>query len=420
MNNIVPIGVKPMSEDNVSNILLGLFLNYEFWKDHHYMVSDNYFEKESKKIFQVINMSHEKYERDLDREEVEALLFANNPLLTGSQRASILDITRRMESRVQPDIAKDILRAAFREHIGQTIANLGIAMMDGTEKDLSKVQELVERYQDGFQPDEVLIELSNEIDDIFSDEDDLPWKWNLTQLNILCPGIGPGTLTTIFALVETGKSAFTVSTAFGPDGFSEQGAKVMFIGNEEPAIRTQQRAVMSHTGLDEDRVVLSKKYVTEIWGKSNAKNNSIFRDATDYPTMESVEALVRKHKPDILIIDQLDKMLVEGTFSRDDLRLSEIYRRSRYIAKKHNLALIAVSQADATADGRTSLRFTQMANSKIGKAAEADVIIGIGKEHTDSGEDNFLRYLHVSKNKLGGRHGRATVRIEPEISRYVD
>ncbi len=34
MNNIVPIGAKPMSEDNVSNILLGLFLNYEFWKDH--------------------------------------------------------------------------------------------------------------------------------------------------------------------------------------------------------------------------------------------------------------------------------------------------------------------------------------------------------------------------------------------------
>ncbi len=32
MNNIVPIGAKPMSEDNVSNILLGLFLNYEFGK----------------------------------------------------------------------------------------------------------------------------------------------------------------------------------------------------------------------------------------------------------------------------------------------------------------------------------------------------------------------------------------------------
>ena len=418
MNNIVPIGEKPMSEGNVSNILLGLFLNYEFWKDHHYMVSENYFEKESKKIFQTISMSHEKYERDLDREEVEALLFANNPLLTGSQRASILDITRRMESRVQPDIAKDILRAAFREHIGQTIANLGIAMMDGTEKDLSKVQELVERYQDGFQPDEVLVELSNEFDDIFSDDEDLPWKWNLTQLNILCPGIGPGTLTTVFALVETGKSAFIVSTAFSPDSFCDQGAKVMLICNEEPAKRTQQRAVMSYSGLDKDKVFLSKKYAKEMWNK--IKDQTIIRDATDYPTMDAVEALVRKHKPDILIIDQLDKMMVEGNFSRDDLRLSEIYRKSRYIAKKHQLALIAVSQADATADGRTALRFTQMANSKIGKAAEADLIIGIGKEQTDSGEDNYLRYLFVSKNKLGGRHGRATVRIEPEISRYVD
>ena len=418
MNNIVPIGEKPMSEGNVSHILLGLFLNYEFWKDHHYMVSENYFEKESKKIFQTISMSHEKYERDLDREEVEALLFANNPLLTGSQRASILDITRRMDTRVRPDVAKDVLRSAFREHIGQTVANIGIAMMDGTEKDLSKVQELVERYQDGFQPDEVLVELSNEFDDIFSDDEDLPWKWNLTQLNILCPGIGPGTLTTVFALVETGKSAFIVSTAFSPDSFCDQGAKVMLICNEEPAKRTQQRAVMSYSGLDKDKVFLSKKYAKEMWNK--IKDQTIIRDATDYPTMDAVEALVRKHKPDILIIDQLDKMMVEGNFSRDDLRLSEIYRKSRYIAKKHQLALIAVSQADATADGRTALRFTQMANSKIGKAAEADLIIGIGKEQTDSGEDNYLRYLFVSKNKLGGRHGRATVRIEPEISRYVD
>ena len=48
------------------------------------------------------------------------------------------------------------------------------------------------------------------------------------------------------------------------------------------------------------------------------------------------------------------------------------------------------------------------------------LIIGIGKENTETQDDNFLRYLHVSKNKLGGSHGRATVRIEPKISRYID
>ena len=82
--------------------------------------------------------------------------------------------------------------------------------------------------------------------------------------------------------------------------------------------------------------------------------------------------------------------------------------------------MIAVTQADASADGRTSLRFTQMSGSKIGKPAEADYIIGLGKEATDNGQDNYLRYLTVSKNKIGGRHGRAIVKIQPEVSRYHD
>jgi replicative DNA helicase len=138
-------------------------------------------------------------------------------------------------------------------------------------------------------------------------------------------------------------------------------------------------------------------------------------------TMERLNYIITKGGPfDVVIIDQLDKMQVRGTFARDDLRLSQVYIKARTLAKKHNIAVIAVSQAGAEADGRTSLRFTQMANSKIGKAAEADVIIGIGKENTETQDDNFLRYLHVSKNKLGGSHGRATVRIEPKISRYVD
>jgi hypothetical protein len=61
-----------------------------------------------------------------------------------------------------------------------------------------------------------------------------------------------------------------------------------------------------------------------------------------------------------------------------------------------------------------------MAGSRVGKAAEADLIVGIGKEQEDSGEDNKLRHIYVSKNKLGGKHGTCTTVIEPEVSRYVD
>jgi len=236
---------------------------------------------------------------------------------------------------------------------------------------------------------------------------------------MLCPGIGAGTLTTVFALVETGKSAFAVSTAFSPRGFADQGARVLMVCNEEPAERTMTRAGSAYSALEVDEAMTDGVMGKTSWAK--VKDNIEMINSDKCESMEKLNSIIARSGPfDIVIIDQLDKMQVGGTFPRDDLRLSEIYIKARTIAKKHELALIAVSQADATADGRTSLRFTQMANSKIGKAAEADVIIGIGKENTEGKDDNFLRYLHVSKNKLGGSHGRATVRIEPKISRYVD
>jgi hypothetical protein len=46
-----------------------------------------------------------------------------------------------------------------------------------------------------------------------------------------------------FARPETGKTAFWVSLCTGPQGFAEQGAKVHAFINEEPAIRTQMRAI---------------------------------------------------------------------------------------------------------------------------------------------------------------------------------
>ena len=73
-------------------------------------------------------------------------------------------------------------------------------------------------------------------------------------------------------------------------------------------------------------------------------------------------------------------MQVGGNHARDDIRLGEIYRTARTLSKKHQCAIIGVSQANAEADGRTVLRFTQMAGARVGKAAEADLIIGIGKE----------------------------------------
>ena len=97
-----------------------------------------------------------------------------------------------------------------------------------------------------------------------------------------------------------------------------------------------------------------------------------------------------------------------------------MYRQARELAKRHECALIGVSQASDAARNRTRLDFSMMEGSKIGKAAEADLIIGIGKSsgEEDDGPDN-TRYLNVSKNKISGWHGMVNCQLLPEVSRYV-
>jgi replicative DNA helicase len=192
----------------------------------------------------------------------------------------------------------------------------------------------------------------------------------------------------------------------------------MILGNEEPVERTALRAVSSFTGMTDKEIANDTITAHNQWDVYSSQ--CVFLNTDEVSSMEELDQLLAKHKPDVLGIDQLDKMQVGGNHARDDIRLGEIYRTARTLSKKHQCAIIGVSQANAEADGRTVLRFTQMAGARVGKAAEADLIIGIGKETEEGGSDNGLRHIYVSKNKLGGKHGTCTTVIKPEISRYID
>ena len=53
-----------------------------------------------------------------------------------------------------------------------------------------------------------------------------------------------------------------------------------------------------------------------------------------------------------------------------------------------------------------------MENSKTGKAAEADLIIGIGRNPNSDTENKIRRTLCVSKNKINGYHGEPVCTLE--------
>ena len=81
--------------------------------------------------------------------------------------------------------------------------------------------------------------------------------------------------------------------------------------------------------------------------------------------------------------------------------------------------MIAISQASAEAQNKDHISFDMMENSKTGKAAVADLIIGIGNR-TSNDPTNNTRVLNISKNKITGWHGAPSCVIDRYISRYDD
>jgi predicted ATP-dependent serine protease len=249
--------------------------------------------------------------------------------------------------------------------------------------------------------------------------DENRYKFNIETLARNVYGIGPSEFGIVFARPETGKSAFVISIVAGPGGFCQQGATVLYLGNEEKTTRTKLRAIQACSGMTREQIadnpdLAMSKYLS-------IKDRLIMKDVQEWD-LDTINSYCEKIKPDIIIVDQADKINIAGNYNASHERIRELYRSLRELAKRHDAALLGVSQASADAEGRTRIDFSMLEGSKTGKAAEADLIIGIGK-HNGDGDDNSPnhdRFLNISKNKLSGYHGCVQCVILPEVSRYAE
>ena len=245
------------------------------------------------------------------------------------------------------------------------------------------------------------------------------FKFNLNSLQRATNGIGRGNFMIVFARPDVGKTAFWVSLVASPNGFAWQEKKVSIFANEEPAIRTQMRLLNASTGLQRGNILNGSRDLA----KQKWSTISPYIDNFDCvgKTMDDLDEYCSTNDVDILIIDQLDKINVTGKYNATHEKLREVYTQSRELAKLHNILVIGMSQASAEAQGRSRVTFSTMENSKTGKAAEADIILGIGKEdEVENYLEDCVRFVTLSKNKLTGDHAEFEVILRPTISRYAE
>ncbi len=401
--------------------LLKTLLSSEFYQANKTKMRQSLFTGNNAEVYKTIAQAQDKYDQDVNTNDILAIWATNNPVATVSEKEDFADTLAevRQQTPLTQEIARDVIGDLWRKETGRDVTNLGIQMAEGHVGAMAKLKSLIERTSEDYLPDDFGEPTTDDLYELLAQtSDDSRWKFNINQLSRNVYGLGPSEFMIIFARPETGKSALAVSLCAAPDGFCQQGAKVLYIGNEEATRRTKLRAIQSFTGMTTTDIqanpdLASSRYLA-------IRDRLIMKDAQEWD-MTMLDGYVARIKPNILVVDQLDKVNISGQFGGTHEKLREIYRQARELAKRHECGIIAVSQASAEAEGRVRLDFSMMENSRTGKAAEADLICGVGKS---SGEDDDgpdpTRFLQISKNKLSGWHGQIICNLQAEITRYVD
>jgi len=401
--------------------LVRSLMDKTFYDDHRgSKCPDRLFSKDLRKIKQEIDTAINRYERTVLPDEVEALFMSNNPTLTTAQKQafSALFAQIKKEQPMGSDIAQEVLSKLFQQVVGEDVANIGFDMVNGDASTLESLRGLLERYGDDFIPN-----LNIEWDDISIEtlmakaELEAKWSFNIPSVTRKVEGISGGQLIEVGARPNTGKTSFHASLIASPGGFAHQGAKCVILCNEEPTHRVGARYLTAAAGM-------TAREVRDNMSKAKAlyqpvMDNIKIKDAGGRD-MAWVESVCKAYKPDVLVLDMGDKFGVAGSYAREDQALAACAIYARQIAKTYDCAVFYMSQLSAEAEGRSQLNQSMMQGSRTGKAAEADLMILIGKSPSVEGqeEDSPLRHINIVKNKLNGWHGMINCNLDYQTARY--
>tara|TARA_R110000787_G_scaffold131202_2_gene243156 strand:+ start:1588 stop:2811 length:1224 start_codon:yes stop_codon:yes gene_type:complete len=401
--------------------LIRSLMDKEFYDDHRgSKCPDRLFSSDVRKIKKAIDSAMDKYARTVTPDEIEALFMSNNPTLTTAQKQAYTSLfnTIKREQPMGGDIAQEVLSKLFQQVIGEDVANIGFDMVNGDAATLEALRNLLEQYSDDFIPN-----LNIEWDDISIEtlmakaELEAKWRFNLPSVTRKVEGVSGGQLIEVGARPNTGKTSFHASLIAGPNGFAAQGAKCIILCNEEPTHRVGARYLTAAAGMTAHEVKADMAKARAMY--EPVMKNIKIKDAGGRD-MAWVESVCKSFKPDILVLDMGDKFTAPGIFSRPDEALKACAIYARQIAKTYDCAVFYMSQLSAEAEGRSQLNQSMMEGSRTGKAAEADLMILIGKSPSVEGqeEDSPLRHINIVKNKLNGWHGMVNCELNYRTARY--
>lgn len=307
---------------------------------------------------------------------------------------------------VSVENVKAMIQAQAQEHRGMALAS-AIA----SRKPRPEIQDALDMYT------AVLAAPVEEVDDSPQWGDALRSRIDRSNRLTVSPkalnehlggGVCPGHNLTIFGRPEAGKTALALTMACG---FARRGLRVLYIGNEDPIQDLMVRVISNLADATVDEIASDPDKYEQLALERGA-SRMVMR-STAPGSIREIEALIKQHKPNVLIVDQL-RNIVNAKSDNFTQLLDRNAQSVRALGKRYNLVTVSVTQAGDSASGKAILGMGDVDSSNTGIPGAADVMIGVGV--TDALDRAGQRMLSLCKNKLG-THTQVLVTLDPYRSK---
>lgn len=353
------------------------------------------------------------YERDTDARFGDGELIGRDVGQSISSPKRRTEVEELVRSLATDDVSvanvAEYVRATYRHRTGDALA-AGIA---GRKPD-TEIGELLRAFTEAREG----LELGGPADEEPVWDGILKQRLDGSNRHVVSPrvlnqhiagGVVAGHNVTIFGRPESGKTALAITMACG---FARRGLRVLYIGNEDPVQDLMVRMITNFTNKTVDELALDPQG-GEVEALAKGAKNMVVK-ATAPGTIAEIETLIKRHKPDVLFVDQL-RNISSGKSDNYTQLLDKNAQAVRALGKRYSLVTVSVTQAGDSASGRPVLDMGDVDSSNTGIPGAADLMIGVGV--TEALDRAGQRALSLCKNKLGVVKPTVIVNIDPYRSK---
>ncbi|HSG96612.1 MAG TPA: replicative DNA helicase [Woeseiaceae bacterium] len=393
--------VPPNSIEAERALIGGLMLNAQAWdKIADVISSEDFYRQDHRLIFRAIDRLidagspcdvvtvSEHLDSRGELEEAGGLEYlatlANETVGAANARAYAKIIRERSMLRALINAGNEISGSAFA-----TDGRSASQVLDDAERMVFEIAEKGSRGRKGFKAlKDILPEAVDRIDELHQSDGSITGiASGFNELDKMTAGLQGGDLVIVAGRPSMGKTTLAINIAENAAIGSRQGTAIFSM--EMPAQQLAFRMISSLGRVDQTHL-RTGNFPDEDWSRINTavqlmSEAPIYID--DSPSLSPTEIrarsrrLHREHGLDLIVVDYLQLMQVEGTKENRATEISEISRGLKALAKELNVPVIALSQLNRSVEQRTDKR-PVMSDLRESGAIEqdADLIVFIYRE----------------------------------------